>query len=276
MKEALFYTLQENNSVQCRLCPHECTISEGHIGICRVRENIDGKLIAQTYNKISSFAMDPIEKKPLRRYKNGAYILSVGTMGCNFTCDNCQNYHISQKTPLLKEMTAQQLIALSNEHEESIGIAFTYNEPMIWYEYVYEVAQNNNKDTVLVTNGYINKAPLEQLLPYIDAMNIDIKSMNPRFYQEVCGGTLDAVQNTIMIAQEKTHVELTFLAIPGRNDTVDEMKALSKWIADINKDIALHIIPFRPMYQMTNVLPQSMYTIAKLKDIAREELQYVY
>ncbi len=276
MKEALFYNSFGSSSVKCLLCPHECTILDGHSGICRVRENIGGKLYAKTYNKLSSMAVDPIEKKPLRRYKPGSHILSVGTMGCNFKCGFCQNYHIAHQNPPLKEVPVDELLNISDSLKESIGIAFTYNEPTIWYEYVYEAAVKNNKDTVLITNGFINQAPLKKLLPHISAMNIDLKSMSPKFYKDVCKGDIESVQKTIETAYEKTHVELTFLAIPGLNDSEDETKKLSSWIAEIDKNIPLHIIGFRPMYKMTDVPFQTYEKIQTLKKIASKKLQFVY
>ncbi len=276
MKEALYYKKQKNNTVECLLCPKNCVIFEGKVGFCKVRENKGGVLYTKTYNKLSSIALDPIEKKPLRNYKSGSHILSVGTMGCNFKCDFCQNYHISQEIPEVELVTVDRLLEISNSETDSIGIAFTYNEPTIWYEYVLEVAEKNRKDTILVTNGFINKEPLIQLLPYINAMNIDLKSMNPKFYKEVCRGELADVQRTIETAHLKTHIELTFLAIPQKNDTEEEMHSMAKWISNIDENIPLHIIPFRPMYKWNNMPYQSYEKIAKLKEIAGERLKYVY
>lgn len=276
MKEASFYKRFGTQSAKCLLCPHECTITNGHTGICRVRENIEGKLYANTYAKVSALALDPIEKKPLSRYKPGSHILSVGSMGCNFKCGFCQNYHLAHKVPPLKDVPVDELLNISDSLEESIGIAFTYNEPLIWYEYVYEVAAKNKKDTVLVTNGFINSEPLNKLLPHINAINIDLKSMNPDFYKKICRGSLSNVKQTIIAANNQTHVELTFLAIPYNNDSTDEMKELSKWIANIDKSIPLHIIPFRPMYKMTDTPPQSYKRLEELKHIAMKKLDYVY
>jgi pyruvate formate lyase activating enzyme len=241
-----------------------------------VRENSGGKLYTKTYNKISSIAIDPIEKKPLRRYKPGTQILSVGTMGCNFKCRFCQNYEIAHMDPPLKEVPSDELINIALSLKESIGIAFTYNEPTIWFEYVFETAINNPKDTVLVTNGFINPIPLKRLLPHIQAMNIDLKSMNPSFYKNICHGGLEAVQHTIIASHAQTHVELTFLAIPDINDSDEEMHELILWVAGIDKNIPLHIIPFRPMYKMTDVPYQTHEKIAHLKKIASKKLTYVY
>ena len=209
-------------------------------------------------------------------YKQGTHILSVGTYGCNFKCGFCQNYHIAHKEPSLKDMPVEELLNISDSLEESIGIAFTYNEPTIWYEYVYETAVKNKKDTVLVTNGFINPEPLKQLLPHIQAMNIDLKSMNTDFYKKVCKGSLENVQETIKYCASKTHVELTCLAIPGYNDTLEEAGEMAKWISDIDSNIALHIIPFRPMYKMEDVPSQTYDHLSELKKTARKKLENVF
>jgi len=276
MKEASFYKILNNKQVRCVLCPHMCEIEEGQSGFCKVRINIEGILYTKTYNKISSMSLDSIEKKPLRKYKPNTKILSVGTYGCNFTCDFCQNYHISQMEPKLENISPTKLLKISDNIKESIGIAFTYNEPTIWYEYVYDVAKNNKKDTILVTNGYINKKPLEQLLPHINAMNIDIKSMRSKFYNTICDGTLKKVKQTIILAHQQTHVELTFLAIPNINDSNKEMSELAMWIKNIDSNIPLHIIPFRPMYKMKDIPRQTYEDINRLKKIALKYLKYVY
>jgi pyruvate formate lyase activating enzyme len=276
MKEALYYTKQKNDAVKCFLCPHQCEIKSGNNGLCRVRVNENGILYSKIYDRISAIALDPIEKKPLRRFKPNTNILSVGTMGCNFKCKFCQNYHIAHEDCELHTVSPQELLQISDKHDDSIGIAFTYNEPTIWYEYVYDVTKQNKKDTVLVTNGFINHEPLTNLLPYISAMNIDIKSINPGFYKSICFGALENVQNTIKTSYNYTHIELTFLAIPSLNDTAEEMEALSKWIADVDRNIPLHIIPFRPMYQMTDLPYQTYPKILELKEIASKKLRYVY
>jgi len=276
MKEAAWYSKEAGNVALCTLCPNNCTIPSGQTGICRVRENVSGSLYAKTYGLVSAVAMDPIEKKPLRMFKPGSHILSVGTFGCNFKCGFCQNYHISQESPPLEPISVQELLTISEGQKDSIGIAFTYNEPTIWYEYVFDVAKQHRKDTVLVTNGYINPAPLNALLPYISAMNIDLKSMNPEFYTSVCGGSLKAVQETIKLAHASTHVELTFLAIPGKNDSEAETEAMAKWIATVDKKIPLHIIPFRPMYLWTDIPNQTIKKIQSLQSVAKQTLDYVF
>ena len=276
MREASYYSLNDDNSVTCALCPHNCKIAEGKRGICGVRHNASGTLYTETYDMVSSLALDPIEKKPLRMYKPGTRILSVGTYGCNFKCGFCQNYHISQEIPPLKRITVSELLSISNQRTDSIGIAFTYNEPTIWYEYIYETAAQNPKDTILVTNGFINQEPLNALLPYIDAMNIDLKSINTEFYRKVCGGALKDVQETIKTACKKTHVELTYMAIPGENDSEEEAQKMAVWIAGIDRKIPLHIIPFRPMYKWTHLPYQTYGKIQALKNIAGQKLDNVF
>ena len=276
MKEASYYKSIQDKKVKCLLCPHECEIQEGYSGICKVRTNIDGVLFTKTYNQISSIAIDPIEKKPLRGYRPNTQILSVGTYGCNFKCDFCQNHHISQIEPNLENVTSDELLKISNDEKNNIGIAFTYNEPTIWYEYIYEVAKKNKKDTILVTNGFINQQPLKELLPYINAMNIDIKSINPHFYEKICRGQLEKVKESIQTASDMTHIELTFLAIPDINDSKEEMKELSKWIGSISNKIPLHIIPFRPMYKMENIPYQTYEKIQSLQKIASKYLKNIF
>ncbi len=276
MREARFYIHGKNKEVTCVLCPHNCVIKESHVGICKVRENIDGTLYTKTYNQISSISLDPIEKKPLNNYKPGSQILSVGTFGCNFHCDFCQNYHISKQLPELEGVSVSTLLELSYRQTDSIGIAFTYNEPTIWYEYIEEIAKKHEKDTILVTNGFINEQPLKELLPNIQAMNIDLKSINDSFYKKLCKGDLAPVIKAIKIAYEQTHIELTFLAIPQINDSDEEIIAIAKWIASIDKNIPLHIIGFRPMYKMSNHPFQTSNKITHLKQLASKYLRYVY
>lgn len=276
MKEALYYEKLADQSVICRLCPHQCHIREGSVGRCRARRNIGGTLFSETYNQISAMALDPIEKKPLSRFKPGSFILSVGTFGCNFSCRFCQNHHISMIRPETETIDVDTLIQLSDHQTDSIGIAFTYNEPSIWYEYVLETAKKNKKDTVLVTNGFISPEPLKELLPYVDAMNIDLKSISDSFYRKLCGGQLAPVLKTIQMANSATHVELTFLAIPEVNDSDAEIAALSEWVATVDPYIPLHITPFYPMYQMKDVPAQTLARIDRLKSIANRRLAYVF
>ena len=184
MHEALFYEVLPSGKVHCLLCPQSCIIADGKVGFCRVRKNIGGKLYSLIYGQITSIALDPVEKKPLYHFHPGEYILSVGTKGCNLTCLFCQNWSISQDANRQTEpITSQQIIKKAKD-VKSFGIAYTYNEPFIWYEFVMDTAKEAKKEglsNVLVTNGFVNKEPLEQLLPFIDAMNIDLKSIKDDF-----------------------------------------------------------------------------------------------
>lgn len=285
MKEALFYKKQEGKDckVRCLLCPHLCYIPDGGKGLCQVRSNSKGVLYAQSYGELTSIALDPIEKKPLRRFYPGAKILSVGSYGCNFHCSFCQNSSISfGNSDTLKTlyMSPAELVDKSLDliSEGNIGLAFTYNEPLVGYEYVLDcakLAQTKNLKNVLVTNGFICEKPLRELLPYIDALNIDLKSFSPLFYRKI-GGQLPPVKATIEMAAKSCHVEITTLIIPGENDSLEEMEALSSWLATISPDIPLHISRFFPKFRMTDKSQTPEKTIQELSNCARKHLSSVY
>ncbi|MCX7941816.1 MAG: AmmeMemoRadiSam system radical SAM enzyme [Dictyoglomaceae bacterium] len=281
MKEALYYKKLDNKKVQCLLCPHHCLILSGKRGICGVRENREGILYSLNYNFVSSIALDPIEKKPLYHFHPGKFILSVGTVGCNFKCPYCQNWRISQVSPdefELEKIDSYELISLARSYK-SFGIAYTYNEPFIWYEFVLEtskIAKEQNLENVLVTNGYIEEEPFLELAPYISAMNIDLKSFNEEFYSKLCQGKLEKVLNIILLAYKKgIHIEITTLIIPGWNDKEDEIKELTNWIASIDKNIPLHFSRYFPAYKF-NLSPTPLETLWKAYSIAKEKLNYVY
>jgi pyruvate formate lyase activating enzyme len=229
---------------------------------------------------VSSLALDPIEKKPLYHYKPGSYILSAGSYGCNFRCKFCQNYHISMETPMARYIAPEELITIARESsdEGNIGIAFTYNEPSTWFEYIYDVAnvpQKNDIDIVLVTNGFIEKKPLEELLPLVNAMNIDLKAFNNKFYKEVCGGNLEDVMAIIELASSKCHVELTTLLVNGHNDSEEEVEKLAKWISSINKDMPLHLSRYFPNYKF-DAPATPVDRVIRSAEIAKQYLNYVY
>ncbi|MDD3270045.1 MAG: AmmeMemoRadiSam system radical SAM enzyme [Syntrophomonadaceae bacterium] len=279
--EAMFYEKMPQQKVRCLLCPHHCLLSEGQPGLCRVRMNTEGSLVSLNYGEIASLALDPIEKKPLYHFYPGKRIFSAGTFGCNLFCGFCQNHILAHGNPDTEAIKPEGLVKItrrSNVHEGSIGIAFTYNEPSIWYEYIMDVApclQEENLKTVLVTNGYIEQAPLEKLLPYIDAMNIDVKAFNEGFYRRNCKGQLEAVKASVEKAVEETHVEITTLLIPGENDTAEEIKELARWLASLNPDIPLHLSRYHPAYHYEKeaTAPAILY---RSRDIAREFLNFVY
>ncbi|NSW91325.1 MAG: AmmeMemoRadiSam system radical SAM enzyme [Firmicutes bacterium] len=284
-KQAMYYTKFENGKVQCFLCPHNCVISPGRLGVCRARKNIDGELYSLNYGKVTSIALDPIEKKPLYRFHPNKLILSAGTFGCNLKCSFCQNWiiahDISHDGPGTIEITPQQLVREAEKYirHGNIGIAYTYNEPSIWYEFVYEtskLAKERGLANVLVTNGFISRRPLEDLLPFIDAMNIDVKAFNPSFYKEICKGSLDNVKETVEIAARECHVEITTLVIPGLNDSREEIEALAKWLASISPEITLHLSRYFPNYKMEDRAPTPLKTLENLRDGAMKYLKYVY
>ncbi|MCX7846181.1 MAG: AmmeMemoRadiSam system radical SAM enzyme [Dictyoglomaceae bacterium] len=281
MKEALYYKKLEDEKVQCYLCPNHCLISSEKRGVCGVRENRNGILYSLNYNLISSIALDPIEKKPLYHFHPGKYILSVGTVGCNFKCPYCQNWGISQVLPeelKLEKIDSIKLVSIAKSYG-SFGIAYTYNEPFIWYEFVLEtsqIAKEQDLKNVLVTNGYIEEEPFLELAPYISAMNIDLKAFNQDFYSKLCNGKLNKVLNTILLAYKKgIHIELTTLIIPTWNDKDEEIKELVDWIADIDKNIPLHFSRYFPAYKF-NLPPTSLEFMLKAYSIAKEKLNYVY
>ena len=275
--EAMYYKKLEDNMVKCHLCPHGCTISEGNVGVCKVRKNIEGTLISLNYGKHTSYAYDKIEKKPLYHFYPGSNIFSIGSFGCNLACDFCQNWEIAQQKSLTMEIEDDDILLLGKSRG-SIGIAYTYNEPSISYEYVYHMsrlAKRRGLKNVLVTNGYINEEPLKELLPYIDAMNIDLKSMDDNFYKNICKGSLQPVLKTIQLASKYTHVEITNLVIERKNSSPEEIHRLAEWIANIDKGIPLHLTKYFPAYKMK--LSETKYEVlTAAKKIAEEYLDYVY
>lgn len=281
MKQALFFKVLEGQKVKCLLCPHQCVILPNQRGICGVRENHEGILYSLIYGKISSIALDPIEKKPLYHFYPGSKILSIGTTGCNFKCPFCQNWSISQALPEeihMQDMSSEKLLFLA-KREDSIGMAYTYNEPFIWYEFVYDTSKlmkENNLKNVLVTNGFVEEEPFLQLISFIDAMNIDIKSISEDFYKKLCKGSLKNVQKIIELAINKgIHVELTNLIIPGFNDSKEEIVALIDWVASISKDIPLHFSRYFPAYNFT-APPTSFEIINFAYEEGKKKLNYVY
>ena len=279
MKEALYYEKLDKNRVKCHLCPYECLISEGGKGACGVRVNKAGILYSEVYGKTTSIALDPIEKKPLYRYHPGEYILSLGTKGCNLHCDFCQNWHISQELDApTKNITSQEIIDKAKA-ARSFGIAYTYNEPFIWYEFVLEtakLARTSGLKNVLVTNGYVNIDPLKEMLPFIDAMNIDLKSFDDNFYIKICRGRLKPILEVIKVSAKACHVELTNLIIPTLNDSEDSIHKMVDWIYNnLGPEIPLHLSRYFPCFNMD--LPSTpIQTLDKASKIAKEKLKYVY
>lgn len=270
------------SGVLCGICPHDCVLNEGQTGFCRARSNRGGEVVADNYGLITSIALDPIEKKPLYRFHPGSRILSAGSYGCNLRCSFCQNYGISmcgsnaRTVYLSPEELTQKAIELVPEG--NIGIAFTYNEPLIGYEYVRDcakAAKEKGLKIVLVTNGYINEEPLTELLPLVDAMNIDLKAFTEEFYKRI-SGCIEPVKKAIETAAKSCHVEVTTLIIPGENDSEEEMRELSQWLASVDESMPYHISRFFPRYKMTDKQATPVKTVCSLADIARKKLKYVY
>jgi pyruvate formate lyase activating enzyme len=224
-------------------------------------------------------ALDPIEKKPLYHFYPGSTILSVGTWGCNFHCQFCQNWAIAHGNPQVFFTEAEQLAQLAMQQgPDCIGVAYTYSEPTVWFEYVKDSAAAVKKaglKNVLVTNGFINEEPLKALLPVIDAMNIDVKSFHPEFYQERCKGGLAAVKRTVEIASRHCHVEVTTLLIPGLNDSDEEITHLIHWLATINPEIPLHFSRYYPSYRM-NRQPTPLETLMRARELALPFIHHVH
>jgi pyruvate formate lyase activating enzyme len=252
LKEAMFYK-KHRDRVECYLCPHHCKIKPGHIGLCGVRQNTDQTLYTLNYGKLSAYNLDPIEKKPLYHYYPGKQIISVGSFGCNLKCSFCQNYTIAHNKPTTVKLTPEGLADKAAAVDRNIGIAYTYNEPSIWYEYVYDTAsaaRDRGLKNVLVTNGYLEEEPLELILPLIDAMNIDVKAFEEDYYLDICKGRLAPVLRTVEKAARHCHVEVTTLVVGGLNDNLDQLEQLGRWLAGINKDTPLHLSRYYPAYMM--------------------------
>ena len=274
--------LPDGDAVRCGLCPHRCRITEGKAGICGVRENRGGTLFAGTYGKVAAVAVDPIEKKPLFHFHPGARILSIGSVGCNFRCEFCQNSHLLLRQAPLRQAPVEPVridgLLRTARREHSIGIAYTYNEPFIQFEFVLECAKAfraAGMKNVLVTNGYVCPEPLSEILPFVDAMNIDLKSMDPAFYRKICGGTLDPVLATIRTAAKATHVELTALLYTGHNDEEEQVRKGIDFIVETDREIPLHISRYFPTHRAT-APPTPPDRLASAYRIARERLPYVY
>ena len=269
--------------VKCRICPHGCILDEGQIGFCKARMNVNGEIICKNYAKLTSIALDPIEKKPLYRFMPNKMILSVGSYGCNLRCPFCQNYEISMADDnLVKTYDTPPdylvNVALSLKSKGNIGIAYTYNEPFISFEYVMDsskLAHEKGLVNVLVTNGYVCEEPLLEILPHIDAMNIDLKAFNEEFYKKI-GGDLNTVLNTISIASQKCHVEVTTLIIPKENDSEEQIFRASKWLSEINEYIPYHISAFYPRYKYIDKEPTSFDLVYRLVKVAQKNLKFVY
>lgn len=277
MKQAEYYS-KHKDYIECQLCPHRCEIKAGQAGLCGVRVNKYGILTASTYGQVSAFGIDPIEKKPLFHFMPGSKIASFGSSSCNMTCQYCQNHHISQNVGFHVRTSCQELIKKSLEDPKSIGIAATYNEPTIQFEFVMDAFDLNKRckrKNVFVTNGYIEKTPLSELVLLTDAFNVDLKGFNNDFYQKICGAKLEPVLESIGFLYDRSHVEITLLLIQGYNDDMVSLKNMFSAIKDISPDIPLHINRYQPNFNMRE--PQTPIEILKMaKGLAEQSLRYVY
>jgi pyruvate formate lyase activating enzyme len=277
MKEALFCE-KAGDFIKCLLCPHHCLIAEGQTGRCLARRQREGRLIAEGYGRISSLSMDAVEKKPLYHFHPGSQILSAGSYGCNMRCAFCQNSAISQERAATKFYEPRELLRVALSQPRNLGLAFTYNEPLINMEYLLDTApllREAGLKVVLVTNGLIAAAPLIDLLPLVDALNIDVKGFSEAYYRRL-GGDLPAVRQTLEAAAARCHVEVTALVIPGENDDARDMEALTDWLAAISPEIPLHVNRFFPRYRMKDKPPTPPQTLNALAAIARRRLRHVH
>ncbi len=272
-----------DGSLKCRLCNHECIISDGKTGFCKVRQNENEILYSTNYASASSVAVDPIEKKPLYHFYPGSLSLSLGSIGCNFSCTYCQNWVISQtyRDEIgIRNIFPDKAIKLAQENLCK-SISWTYNEPTLWFEYTYEsakLAHENDLKTVYVTNGYMGDEALDIIAPYLDAANVDLKSMSDKFYQELCQSRVEPVLENIQAMHDKDiHIEITNLVIPGQNDSDEDLKSLVEFVSDVDVGIPLHFTRFYPHYKMNNMTSTPVKTLEKAQKMAIEAgIKYVY
>ena len=283
MKEALFYESLDSGKVKCTLCPKGCVIADSKTGVCDVRENVKGKLYSLVYEKPVAIHLDPIEKKPLYHFYPGSAILSIGTYGCNLDCRFCQNYDLSQEFEashfkFIDNVAPEQIIKTCIDRNYKF-VAFTYNEPTIFFEYMLDIAKlckANGLKTVSVSNGQINEKPLRYLINYIDAFNIDLKAFNGDFYKKICNGDLQTTKNTLkIIVEEKKHLEVTFLLIEGFNDDESEFRQMCEFIKSLGEDVVFHISRAFPRYKLQHGIT-SIELIKKFEKIAKGYIKYVY
>ena len=284
MKEALFYTELEDKSIECYLCPHNCKIKDQKRGVCGVRKNIGGKLYSENYGEITGLGFDPIEKKPLYHYHPGRNILSVGSIGCNLKCFFCQNWEISQATidDISRHHTyeVEDIVNLALQRKDNLGIAYTYNEPVIYYEFMVDVAREIKKQglqNVVVTNGFINREPLQELMDYIDAFSIDLKGFTNEFYRKHTKSSFDPIKESLVqIRKNDKFLEVINLVIPTLNDDPGEFEDMMKWMKDnLGENTPLHISRYFPSYKST-IEPTSPSKLKEFYNLASQYLNYVY
>ena len=284
-KEALYYKTLKDNIIQCLHCPHKCIVKDGKRGFCRIKENRKGKFYNIVYAKLCAVHIDPIEKKPFFHFLPGSRSLSIATVGCNLRCKFCQNWQISQAAP--EQVQAVDLpprdIALKAVQTKSLSIAYTYTEPMVFYEFVLDtaiIAKSNGIKNVMHTNGYINPVPLRRICTHIDAINVDLKAFTEEYYAQVCAGSLKHVLENLIIIKKETGVwlELTNLIVPSLNDNPDEIKKMCEWIyKNLGPDVPIHFSRFFPIYKLSTLPPTPVSTLESARDIAIESgLKFAY
>lgn len=284
VREAKYYEKLEEKRVECRLCPRRCRVAPKERGYCGVRENIDGKYVTLVYGRACSANVDPIEKKPLFHFLPGAKALSIATAGCNMECKFCQNWEISQFRP--EQIRSFNLPPDALVHEAGSrgieSIAFTYSEPVIFYEYMLEtarLAREKGVKSVMISNGYIEEAPMAELCEQLSGVKIDLKAFTEKFYKEMCSGKLEPVLETLKLLKNKgIWFEIVVLIIPTLNDGVDEITRMSEWIArELGPDVPIHFSRFHPTYKVKNLPPTPISTISRAREIAmRVGLNYAY
>jgi pyruvate formate lyase activating enzyme len=277
-REARWYEKRPDGKVACLLCPHACLVTGARPGKCGVRLNVGGRLVLPYYGRISSLAVDPIEKKPLYHFHPGSRILSAGFVGCSFHCKFCQNWEISQTTEAgTRYMSPDDLVARARR-EGSFGIAYTYSEPLVHAEYVMDtarLARAAGLKNVLVSNGYLNPGPADEILGLMDAANIDLKGFDEQFYRVETGGSLAAVKRFLMQAAGRVHLEVTTLIIPGKNDDPAQVEGIAAFVASLGRDIPLHLSAYHPDYKYS-IPATPAASIRELADMARRHLEFVY
>ncbi len=273
----------EERGLTCGVCPRGCVLKEGMTGFCKARRNVNGRIRSVNYGMLTSLALDPIEKKPLRRFKGGSMIISVGSFGCSMDCPFCQNHDIARSDGRdvdIREFTPAEIarIAVRAAEDGNVGVAYTYNEPTVSWEFVRDTARLVRQEgmvNVLVTNGCASVRVLEEILPFMDAMNIDLKGFREDIYQRL-GGRLKTVKAFIEKSCGKCHVEITSLIVPGFNDSPEDMERQCAWLSSIDPAIPLHITRYFPRYRMRGGEPTDIGLMKRLGEIAEKYLEYVY
>jgi len=283
----MLYKKLKDKSVRCLACAHYCQIAPDGFGICGTRQNQNGKLVSRVYGHVAAIHVDPIEKKPLYHFMPGSEILSIGTLGCNFRCPWCQNWDISQATKQRnkpknwgQKISPEEIVELAKKYKTP-AVAYTYNEPAIFIEFAHDTAKLAHRiglKNVFVTNGFLSKESFEYIKPYLDAANVDLKSMDDKFYQKFCGARLQPVLDIIRRFHDaKIHIEITTLIIPGVNDSDANLRKISKFIADLSPEIPWHISRFFPAYKMADREPTPISSLKRAKKIAESAgLKHIY